>query len=169
MNMKKFNDALSNIDYDIVDEFLAEKEAIGRKKSRRRTISILTPIAACLVIFVSVGSVWLGYNMALDKNENKSETNLEMILEKDGKFVFEYQGKRYQAFVTPMAYGSNVNFAEGESISIKNVGELITTVDVTDEYGKTATMEIYSSKGDFVGSEILLKLDNGYFLAKGVD
>ncbi|MBO5716044.1 MAG: hypothetical protein J6S23_06590 [Clostridia bacterium] len=169
MKTEKFNNALEYLDYDLVDEFVKEKEAVQKRKARRKTISILTPLAACLVLFISVSSALFGYNMAFDKGGNQSPENLQVFFEKDGRFVFEYQGRVYQAFVTPMIGSESVDFAEGESVSIKDVGELISTVSVTDKNGNTANMEIYSSKGDSAQGEILLKLDSGYFLAKGID
>lgn len=169
MNSEKLNNALEYLDLDLVDEFVKEKEAVQKRKARRKTISILTPIAACLVLLISVGSALIGYKMAFDKGVNQSPENLQVYFEKDGRFVFEYQGRVYQAFVTPMIGSESMDFAEGESVSIKDVGELISKVDVTDRNGNTATMEIYSSKGDAAEGEILLKLESGYFLAKGID
>lgn len=169
MNSEKFNSALEYLDYDLVDEFVKEKEAVQKRKTRRKTITVLTPIAACLVLFISVGSAFLGYNMGFDKGGNQSPENLQVFFEKDGRFVFEYQGRVYQAFVTPMIGSESMDFADGESVSIKDVGELISTVDVTDKNGNIATMEIYSSRSDTAHEEILLKLENGYFLAKGID
>ena len=169
MNSEKLNNALEYLDLDLVDEFVKEKEAVQKRKARRKTISVLTPVAACLVLLISVGSALLGYKMAYDKGGNQSPENLQVYFEKDGRFVFEYQGRVYQAFVTPMIGSESMDFAEGESVSIKDVGELISKVDVTDRNGNTATMEIYSSKGDAAEGEILLKLESGYFLAKGID
>ena len=170
MKSEKFNDALDFLDYELVDEFVKEKEALKQRKIKRKAIATFVPIAACFVILLSVGTAILGYNFGSNKvYEEGPEEQLKVIFEKEGRFVFEYEGRTYQAFVTPIFSGEGVDFVENESISIRNVGDLITTVDVMDENGNTATMEIYSSKSSSSQDGILLKLDSGYFLAEGID
>ena len=170
MKSEKFNDALDFLDYELVDELVKEKEALKQRKIKRKAIATFVPIAACFVILLSVGTAILGYNFGSNKvYEEGPEEQLKVIFEKEGRFVFEYEGRTYQAFVTPIFSGEGVDFVENESISIRNVGDLITTVDVMDENGNTATMEIYSSKLSSSQDGILLKLDSGYFLAEGVD
>ena len=170
MKSEKFNDALDFLDYELVDEFVKEQEAFKQRKVRRKAILTFVPIAACFVILLSVGTAILGYNFGSNNvyDENPEE-QFKVLFEKEGRFVFEYEGRTYQAFVTPIFSGEGVDFVENESISIRNVGDLITTVDVMDENGNTATMEIYSSKSSSSQDGILLKLDSGYFLAEGID
>ena len=36
MSVEKFNKALDHIDYDLVDEFVKEKEAVQKRKTRRK-------------------------------------------------------------------------------------------------------------------------------------
>ncbi len=170
MKSEKFNDALDFLDYELVDEFVKEKEVLKQRKIKRKAIATFVPIAACFVILLSIGTAILGYNFGSNNvyDENPEE-QLKVLFEKEGRFVFEYEGRTYQAFVTPIFSGEGVDFVENESISIRNVGDLITTVDVMDENGNTATMEIYSSKSSSSQDGILLKLDSGYFLAEGID
>jgi hypothetical protein len=86
---------------------------------------------------------------------------MQILFAKEGRFVFEYEGRLYQAYVTPEI---SSDYLEG-SVSIQNVGQHITSVTVTDENGNEATMEIYSSKNDNDNKSVLLKLDVGYFKA----
>ena len=169
MKIDKFNSAIDHIDYDLVDEFVRERDAIERKKEARRTLIRLAPIAACFVIFMSVGAWMLGYSVAGGDEFDKSNQNLagevQMLFSKEGKFVFEYEGKLYQAYVTPMMDSDEADVVVSGSVSIQNVGECITNVTVTDENGNEATMEIYSAKNNSSGSSILLKLNGGYFNA----
>ncbi len=170
MKSENFNDALDFLDYELVDEFVKEQEVIKQRKMRKKAILTFVPVAACFVILLSIGTAILGYNFGSNKvYEEGPEEQLKVIFEKEGRFVFEYEGCTYQAFVTPIFSGEGVDFVENELISIKDVGDLITTVDVMDENGNTATMEIYASNSSISQSGILLKLDSGYFLAESVD
>ena len=171
MKSEKFNDALDFLDYELVDEFVKEKEALKQRKIKRKAIATFVPIAACFVILLSVGTALLGYNLGSNNNvyEEMSQEQLQILFGKEGRFVFEYGGKVYQAFVTPIFSGEGVNFTESEMVSIRDVGELISTVEVTDENGNTATMEIYSNNKESSQEGVLLKLDSGYFLAEGID
>jgi hypothetical protein len=162
MNKEKLNMAISNIDCDLVDEFINEREEVQKARKKRRTVALLAPLAACLVLFIAVGSAFLGYNLGIHDKPSEEGEQLQIFFENEGTFIFEYSGKRYMAYVAPMLDGIN------EPISIKNVGELISTVDVVDEKGNVAALEIYSSKSDSDGG-ILLKLGSGYFLASGID
>ena len=165
MRMEKFNSALDHIDYDLVDEFIRERESIERKREVRKQIIKLAPIAACFVICISSGAAILGFNLGFNKNASGGNLNpneqMQIFFAKEGKFVFEYQGKVYQAYVTP-AIG--YDYLE-DSVSIQNVGQHITNVTVVDERGNEATMEIYSSKNGADNESVLLKLDVGYFKA----
>ena len=170
MKTEEFNNALEYLDYDLVDEYVREKESVQKMKVRRKAIATLVPIAACFVILLSIGTAFLGYNLGFSKpNGNNKGDELQIFFEKEGIFVFEYEGRMYQAFVTPMFSDGGIDFTESESVSIRDVGDLISTVNVTDKNGNTATMEIYSGKGNFAQDSILLKLDSGYFVAKGID
>ena len=170
MKTEKFNNALDFIDYELVDEFVKEQELLKQRKIKRKAIATFVPIAACFVILLSIGTALWGYNLGSNNvYDDISEEQLQILFGKEGRFVFEYEGKVYQAFVTPIFSGEGVDFTESEMISIRDVGDLISTVDVTDEDGNVATMEIYSSKTNGEGAGILLKLDSGYFLAEGVD
>ena len=165
MRMEKFNNALDHIDYDLVDEFVREREAIERKRKIRKQVIKLAPIAACFVVCISIGAAILGFNLGFDKKNSANVINpnnqMQILFAKEGKFVFEYQGRFYQAYVTP---DISSGYLEG-SVSIQNVGQHITSVRVTDEKGNEATMEIYSSKNEGDNESILLKLDVGYFKA----
>lgn len=171
MRMEKFNKALDYIDYDLIDELVREKEAIERKRRIKRDVLRLSSIAACLVIFTAVGSLILGYGLANQKNMggeivplNKAP-QLTLLFSNNGKFVFEYEGNVYQAYVAPITSSESIDITVQGSVSIQNVGEHITDVVVTDEKGNKATMEIYSGKGQEDDQTILLKLDGGYFKA----
>lgn len=170
MKSDKFNDALDFLDYELIDEFVKEQEVFRQRKARKKVILTFAPVAACFVILLSIGTAILGYNFGSNKvyDENPEE-QLKVLFEKEGRFVFEYDGRTYQAFVTPIFSGEGVNFVENEFISINDVGALISTVDVTDEKGNTATMEIYANKSSSSQDGILLKLASGYFLAEGMD
>lgn len=50
MSKEDFNNALNHIDYDLVEEYVAEKERIEKKAAQRRIFIKLVPIAACFVI-----------------------------------------------------------------------------------------------------------------------
>lgn len=173
MKTEEFNKALNHIDYDLVDEFVREREALEKRRVARRNIYRLVPVAACFVLFTLVGSIILASNMnSATKNEinnTQSTENLQMFLDKDGMFYFEYRGTLYQAYVSPLIE-ENTEFAENGSVSIQNVGERISDVTVIDESGNAATMEIYESKSNSNSgrAEILLKLDGGYFRAHGI-
>ena len=174
MKKEHFSNALDHIDYELVDEFVKEKEALQIRRARRKAMNTLIPIAACLVILVGVGAGILGYLLGFNKPKGDytgQSEHMQIFFEKEGIFVFEYDGKLYQALVLPMGSSDGFESSDGESVSIKNVGELISTVSVTDKNGNVATLEIYTSKGgDSVETgDILLKLDSGYFVAKGVN
>lgn len=172
MRMDKLNKALDHIDSDLIDEFVRESESLQRKKAVRRDLLRIIPVAACLVILVGVSSAHLGYkygklsNFEGDIQENMSG-QLQIVLEKEGRFVFEYKGKLYQAYVSP-ALNDDLDLILGESVSIQQVGERLSNVKVTDEKGNVATLEIYSSKG-VSNDEMLLKLDCGYFPVSQVE
>ena len=171
MKIEDLNNAMSHIDYDLVDEFVREKDAIAQRKRIRKNVYRLTPVAACLLIVTLAGTVALTKNLSKSGSSvpemNQSPDNLEMFLDKDGMFYFEYKGVLYQAYVSPLI-DDNTDFAENGSVSIQNVGERISDVTVVDESGNAATMEIYASKGNGESTEILLKLDGGYFKAQGI-
>ena len=173
MRMEKLNKALDHIDCDLIDEFVRENEALQKRKAARAVLLKAIPIAACFVILVSVGSAYLGYNYAKlngGTNQNAGESNqLQIVFEKEGRFVFEYKGKLYQAYVSPALEEDNLDFAFGESVSIQNVGEHLSNVEVTDEKGNVASFEIYSSKNISGENAILLKLDYGYFPASNIE
>ena len=169
MRMEKFNNALDHIDYDLIDEFVREREVVERKREIRRQVIKLAPIAACFVVCIGIGAAVLGFNLGFNKNvagniQNPNE-QLQLMFAKDGKFVFEYDGKLYQAYVSPVISSDSIDFELAGSVSIQNVGDHITNVTVTDEKGNEATMEIYSSKNGADEGTILLKLDGGYFKA----
>lgn len=168
MRMEKLNKALDHIDYDLIDEFVREREAHERVRSRRRMMARLIPVAACFVIFIGVGSAMLGYGVA--GNENKSDfyddpSQVQLIFQRNGEFLFEYEGRLYKAYVSPAISTEGVDLSIDGSVSIQSVGEHISYVTVTDENGVTATMEIYSSKDSSGDDGILLKLASGYFKA----
>lgn len=50
MSKEDFNNALNHIDYDLVEEYVAEKERIEKKVAQKRTFIRFVPIAACFVI-----------------------------------------------------------------------------------------------------------------------
>lgn len=173
MSVEKFNKALDHIDYDLVDEFVREREALEHRRVARRNIYKLVPVAACFVLFTIVGSIILASNMnssvKSEINNIQSTENLQMFLDKEGTFYFEYKGTLYQAYVSPLI-DDNTEFAENGSVSIQDVGDRISNVTVIDESGNAATMEIYEGKSDDSSerSEILLKLNGGYFRARGI-
>ncbi len=177
MKKENFSDALDYIDFELVDEFVKEKETLQMRRVRRKAIATFVPIAACLVILLNVGAAMLGYQLgfnASNGNYVESPEQMKVFFEKEGIFVFEYEGKLYQALVMPIGGDNGFETIEGESVSIKNVGEMISKVSVMDKNGNVATMEIYSIKSDNTegedgSSDILLKLDSGYFLAKKIN
>lgn len=89
-------------------------------------------------------------------------------LKDDGFFIFEHQGKLYQAYVTPVT-DETMDMIENGSVSIRSVGDLISTVKVVDMSGNVGFMEIYTSKSDSSDDGILLKLDSGYFRVNGIN
>ena len=168
MKMEQFNNALNHIDYDLIDEFVREKDGVQLRKQRKRAFARITSVAACFALLLTATAAVIGYSAGMQKKSefNSSLTAEQIFFEKDGKFVFEYKGKLYQAYVAPVL--DNDDFADNGSVSIQNVGERITDVTVTDENGNSATMEIYANKSDSGSGDILLKLNGGYFRAQGV-
>ena len=59
--------ALDHIDYDLVDEFVREREALERKRKIRKQVIKFAPIAACFVVCISIGAAILGFNLGFDK------------------------------------------------------------------------------------------------------
>lgn len=174
MNRENFNDALNYLDVELVDEFITEKEKIDKNKTKRKVIATFVPLAACFVILLGIGATMLGYYLGFTHNKNGYSAEAEQMrvyFEKEGIFVFEYGGKTHQALVMPMSSGNAFEMAEGEAVSIKDVGSLITKVNVTDKNGNVAIMEIYTTKSNTSAEsgDILLKLDSGYFLASGIN
>lgn len=173
MKKEDFSNALDHIDYELVDEFVKEKEALKMRKEKRKTIATFAPIAACLVILVALGAGVVGYQLGFNQPNDSTENpeHMQIFFEREGIFVFEYEGKLYQVLVLPMGSSDGFESSDGESVSIKNVGGLISTVSVMDKNGNVATMEIYATKDDTTDETegILLKLDSGYFLASGIN
>ena len=50
MRKEDFNNALNHIDYDLVEEFVVEKERMQKRAKQKRRFIKLMPIAACFVL-----------------------------------------------------------------------------------------------------------------------
>lgn len=55
MRKEELNNALNHIDYDLVEEFVEEKEELNKSLAKRRTIMHLAPIAASFVVVFCIG------------------------------------------------------------------------------------------------------------------
>lgn len=53
MRREDFNNALNYIDYDLVEEYVAEKEQIQKRKMLSRSFVRFVPVAACLVLVIT--------------------------------------------------------------------------------------------------------------------
>lgn len=53
MKKENFNIALNHIDYDLVEEYVAEKDKMQKRVVQRRTFMKLAPIAACFVLIIT--------------------------------------------------------------------------------------------------------------------
>ena len=174
MKIEDFNKALNHIDYDLVDEYVREKETLRQRKSVIRNISRLAPIAACFMIFcVVIAIVFPSYSNnsapppAMEDLNSSILGDFDMFLNDDGMFYFKYKGTLYQVYVSPIV--DEDEYEMGGAVSILNVGDKLSEVMVIDESGNAASMEIYSSKDEHEEQGgLLLKLNGGYFKASGV-
>lgn len=54
MSKEDFNNALNHIDYDLVEEYVVEKEKMKKRAVQRRAFIRLVPVAACFVIIITL-------------------------------------------------------------------------------------------------------------------
>ncbi len=57
MRKEELNNALNHIDYDLVEEFVEEKEELNKSLAKRRTIMHLAPIAASFVLILCISAI----------------------------------------------------------------------------------------------------------------
>lgn len=53
MSKEDFNNALNHIDYDLIEEYVEEKERLQRRTAQKRAFMRFVPIAACFVIIIT--------------------------------------------------------------------------------------------------------------------
>ncbi len=188
MRKEDFNNALNYIDYDLVEEYVSEKEKAQRKITRQRQMMRYAPVAACLVIILSVSTFILPtfFDNKL-KNENTGTlnpetqivpptTNLPGNLKPEDQnsntsllytFTFEYNGHKYIKILSENLADGVVD-EELDDVSEEVKGEYIGTVIVTDNSNNTQfECPIYEYAGVFTSSMndkgIVVELFDGYY------
>lgn len=53
MSKEDFNNALNHIDYELIEEYVEEKERLQRRAAQKRSFIRLAPIAACFVLVIT--------------------------------------------------------------------------------------------------------------------
>ena len=189
MRKEDFNNALNYIDYDLVEEYVNAKESAQRKIARQRQIMRYAPVAACLVIILSISAFILPTYFANKQITNDIEgQNPETQIEppttnlpgnfKPGDaiipgypvyiFTFEYNEKGYIKVFYPTITDENMEFFKFHSLSEQYKGKYIGIVIVTDYHNNTQfECPIYEYAGVFTSSMndkgIVVELFDGYY------
>ena len=188
MRKEDFNNALNYIDYDLVEEYVSEKENAQKRIARQRQIMRYAPVAACLVIILSISAFVLP--TFLDnklKNEDTGELKPETQIQSPttdfpsnhkpdnqnpgasilNVLTFENDGCKYIKILSGNL-GDGVVDEELDDVSEDAKGEYIGTVIVTDNYNNTQfECPIYEYAGVFTSSMndkgLVVELFEGYY------
>ena len=176
MSKECFNSALNYLDYDLVEEFVTERESSTKRMKRRKVIRSVSSIAACLtvltilplfVFFVVLGGFKAG-SAAPGEPGNMSGENIVPLPPEDsspsnypmGSFTFIFNGKSY------IVDFNNEEDAAAEEIVL---GEYLGEITLSDEYGNISTCRIYASLDEESKSIIIIETLNGvYHLAQEI-
>ena len=192
MRKEDFNNALNYIDYDLIEEYVSEKENAQRKIARQRQIMRYAPLAACLVVILSISVFILpnffdNYKITNDIWGQNPETQIEpptSNLPSNNKpdtqtpekpdasvlnvFTFENDGCKYIKILSGNL-GDGVVDEELDDVSEEAKGEYIGTVIVTDNSNNTQfECPIYEYAGVFTSSMndkgLVVELFEGYYV-----
>lgn len=188
MKREELNRALSRIDYDLVEEYVREKERLTRRAKMRRRFAQVARAAACLVVLVCIAlpiiifgdgahseqppnivnppyvstTPVLPENQPGDPTPNPPDGGDEMT---PGQlaytYSFAYNGTEYVCpFGTP---GQSLSDAlEVDSIDPRYVGEHIGEVVATDNDGNRGWYKLYV---DVDGTNLIIEIDGYYMVA----
>ncbi len=191
MRKEDFNNALNYIDYDLVEEHIKAKENAQRKIAKRREVMRYAPVAACLVIILSISVFILptffdNYKITNDIGGQDPETQIEpptsnppsnnktdtQTPENPGTsvlniFTFENNGCKYIKILSGTLDDAFAN-DELDDISEEDKGEYIGTVLVTDNSNNTQfECPIYEYAGVVTSSMnnegVVVELFEGYY------
>lgn len=173
MSKECFNNALNHLDYDLVEEFVTERELSLKRSKRRKTVRSISSIAACLtvltilplfVFFVVLDGFRAG-PAAPGTSDNLNGENFAPLPPEDSSssndpmssFTFVFNGKSYIV---------DYSVEEEEKII---VGEYLGEIILSDEYGNICPCRIYASLDEELSGAIIIETSSGvYHLAKEI-
>ncbi|MGM9632211.1 MAG: hypothetical protein ACI3XL_03880 [Eubacteriales bacterium] len=163
MKKEDFLKALDHIDYDLVEEYVLEKErAVKRRKSQRNVMRML-PVAACFILLLGIGAVSLiagmqnlgsGDSAPPDSN---GETSDSPSASEQGVYTFEYDGISYRSVVADN---------EGDTVLLQYVGNYLGNVETENANGEVGIYRIYEYTESRDLSRILIRIGGSYYIAE---
>lgn len=168
MRKEDFVNALDHIDYDLVEEYVAEKEKSQKRAQNRNSAIRIVPLAACFILLFAIGTLFLndgnksmspggmkpsGDNGIFEGLPNFPSEDPEWSTDTDNNFAedesnpfeniyvftFKYNGREY---VSRFVSSNPEDFSEEiyeKNVSVDYKGEHIATVVVKNHYNNTET------------------------------
>lgn len=166
MKKEDFLKALDHIDYDLVEEYVLEKERAVKRRERQRSVMRMLPVAACFILLLSIGTVSLIAGMQnvgkgdLAPSDSNAETsnpsnNLEQVV-----YTFEYDGVSYRTVVADN---------EGDTVLLQYVGNYLGNVETENANGEVGIYRIYEYTESRNLSRILIRIGDSYYIAEQQD
>ena len=169
MNKDIFNDALNYLDYDLVEEFVSEREK-NKKSQRIRTVGRVSAAAASLVVLTLIVPIIMVITTPSGSAGPPMGTT---TVETDGGSMFPNEYESAHPYLYYFAYNKIEYLCEfgeaGESfeealdkyrVDAAELGEYIGEVKAVDKNGKAAWYKIYKSKD---AKTILIEIREGYY------
>ncbi len=175
MSKEAFINALNHIDYDLVEEFVSEKERAQKRIRRKKNIMRLAPLAACFVLITCVGTLFLlGGGMLGDAGsmppDNKTDDwggegdpPLTGMPEYEDVLTFEYNGEQYICYIDESDDGIS---GLTKPVPQVEVGAYIGKVEVKHSNGSAEALKIYKSLGNNSDKLIIETKDGLFYLAE---
>lgn len=182
MRKEDFNNALNHIDYSLVEEHIREKELLEARANRRRSISHTVRIAACFLFLALISPIILILTESpasmpqstttttvlvppeVQGPVGDDDTSGAIILRYDYWFVFWFESNNYYCLFS----ATNDEEFENEMYNVTKVperfiGELLGTVEVSDQAGNKTVCNIYAYVPDPTHRSVVIELREGVF------
>ena len=192
MKREELNRALDHIDYDLVEEYVREKERLTRRAKIRRRFAQAARAAACLVVLVCIALPIIIFGDGAHSEQPPNSVNPPYVSttpvgpgeslpapepptgdpqpgDEDqmtpGRLAYTYSFA-YNGTEYVCSFGTYDQSLEEalqtESIDPKHVGEHIGEVMVTDNNGQRGWYRLY--RGD--GSNLIIEIEGYYMIAQ---
>ena len=137
MKKTEWNEALNNIEDDLVKEYIQTKEKLAKKKKIKASLLRYGALAACVALLISTVALapMLKRSAGISNSDSGSKAETEAVIP-PGNAVIDNANK-----ITRPLYPSDAEIVTLSADKLSNVFEQIKALDGTNQYTKVYTLD----------------------------